>query len=102
MEEYISEPTDLQPENLKQQIEETKQSGGMTFSPGSDEPRKFKQFDIVNDHTDHHFVNGIGNELMLSHVSKQVCALNLIIRHEYHFFMVYLTFSVSSGKKGLV
>ncbi|URE35773.1 hypothetical protein MUK42_33910 [Musa troglodytarum] len=66
-EEYISEPTDLQPEILKQQIEETKQSGGMTFSPGSDEPRKFKQFDIVNDHTDHHFVDGIGNELMLSH-----------------------------------
>ncbi|RRT50261.1 hypothetical protein BHE74_00042425 [Ensete ventricosum] len=81
-EEYISEPTDLQPENLKQQIEETKQNGGMTFSPGSDEPRKFKQFDIVNDHTDHHFVNGIGDELMLSHVSKQVCALNLIICHD--------------------
>ncbi|WOL14577.1 putative ubiquitin-conjugating enzyme E2 24 isoform X2 [Canna indica] len=70
MEEVPFGPTDLQVGILKQQVELIKQTDEPTPSPDNDETGKFKQFDIVNDYSDHHFLVGGGNELIFSQVKK--------------------------------
>ncbi|KAG6530376.1 hypothetical protein ZIOFF_012604 [Zingiber officinale] len=69
-EEFQTEPDDICLGDLKCQVQEIEQTEGLIFVPTNDEPRKFKQFDIVNDHSDHHFVAGTGNQLMLSQIKK--------------------------------
>ncbi|XP_026661380.2 probable ubiquitin-conjugating enzyme E2 24 isoform X4 [Phoenix dactylifera] len=57
---------DLDPVSLKRPVEEAKQSEQPTFLPGNDIPGNFKQFDIVDDYSDHHFLNGIGSGFVSS------------------------------------
>lgn len=72
-EEPLSDEKDLQilgQTILKKDIQVIKD--GKEVSLGSDKPGKFKQFDIVDDYSDHHFVNGTGNGSMLSQVRSQL------------------------------
>lgn len=73
--EFELETTDLRLGILKQHLEGIKQSEEPVLSPDNDEPRKYKQFDIVSDCSDHHFMVGKGNELVLSQVSVQIFIL---------------------------
>ncbi|XP_074574557.1 putative ubiquitin-conjugating enzyme E2 24 isoform X2 [Curcuma longa] len=69
-EDFQTEPADTCLGNLKWQVQEIEQTEELSFVHTNDEPRKFKQFDIVNDHSDHHFVVGTSNPLMLSQIKK--------------------------------
>ncbi|XP_010272451.1 PREDICTED: probable ubiquitin-conjugating enzyme E2 24 isoform X2 [Nelumbo nucifera] len=55
--------------NLKQKIEKDQGEKGLIQS-GSENLVLFKQFDIVSNCKDHHFVNGSGKELILSQMKK--------------------------------
>lgn len=58
-EESQLDGNDIEPQNLKQQVEESELSENLP-SPGGEEPRMFKQFDTVDDYSDHHFVDKTG------------------------------------------
>ncbi|XP_077229678.1 putative ubiquitin-conjugating enzyme E2 24 isoform X2 [Tasmannia lanceolata] len=49
----------------KQQVEQIQENAGISCAEGSKQGQ-IKQFDTVNDYSDHHFVNGIGKGLTLS------------------------------------
>ncbi|XP_020105815.1 probable ubiquitin-conjugating enzyme E2 24 [Ananas comosus] len=61
-EELQPDVDDSQLECTDQQVEAVEQSEKPTLSSESDKPRKFKQFDVVNECFDHHFINESGNE----------------------------------------
>jgi len=47
----------IEPQSLKQQEGEAELQENLTPSPGNETAAMFKQFDIVDDYYDHHFVN---------------------------------------------
>ncbi|KAG1346696.1 putative ubiquitin-conjugating enzyme E2 24 [Cocos nucifera] len=61
---------DLDLENLKQRVEEAKQSEEPTFLSGNGTPTNYKQFDVVDDYSDHHFLNSTGGNLLSSQVTR--------------------------------
>lgn len=96
------EPADICLSNLKWQVQVQgiKQTEEQSFVPTNDEPRKFKQFDIVNDYSDHYFAVGTGNQLILS----QVCAQFLskvntsVTKHTVSWFIFFChSYQVKKG-----
>lgn len=59
-----------QMEVLAQEAEPSEQNDEQSILPGEVRPMDFNKFDMVNDFSDHHFINGIGNGSMLSQVNK--------------------------------
>ncbi|CAL9040314.1 unnamed protein product [Musa banksii] len=57
-------------EILRRETREFKQGEEPIVLPEEDKPIKFKQFNVVNDFSDHHFINGIGDGIMLSQVKR--------------------------------
>ncbi|ONK69125.1 uncharacterized protein A4U43_C05F19610 [Asparagus officinalis] len=54
---------DMEPQSLEQHEEETKLKENVTPPQENENPRMFKQFDIVDDYSDHHFLNNAGKGL---------------------------------------
>lgn len=65
-----SEVDDVLPEDLKQKGEAAKHHEQATFSPGKEKSVQFKQFDIVDDHSDHQLVNCVGKGMAVSLVRR--------------------------------
>ncbi|KAF8409268.1 hypothetical protein HHK36_005342 [Tetracentron sinense] len=55
---------------LKVPVEEAQENNELPYSSCSEKPGQFKQFDMVGDCTDHHFVDVTGKALMLSQVKR--------------------------------
>jgi len=53
--------SNIEPQSLKQQVGEAELQDNLTPSPGIGKPGMFKQFDIVDDYSDHHFVSNTVN-----------------------------------------
>ncbi|WOK95681.1 putative ubiquitin-conjugating enzyme E2 24 isoform X2 [Canna indica] len=60
-EELQFDTQDEQLEIVVQEPKETEQSDGRAILPGEDRPVSFNKFDMVNDFSDHHFINDTGN-----------------------------------------
>ncbi|CAK7336715.1 unnamed protein product [Dovyalis caffra] len=56
--------------NLKPEVKDVKDSKEHQSSSASMRPEQFKQFDMVVDCSDHHFLDGAGNGLALSQVKR--------------------------------
>ena len=56
-EEAHLDGNDIDPQSLKQQVGEVELQENLTASSGNENPGMFKQFDIVDDYSDHHFAN---------------------------------------------
>ncbi|URE40355.1 hypothetical protein MUK42_18200, partial [Musa troglodytarum] len=57
-------------EILRRETIEFKQGDEPIILPEDDKPIKFKQFNVVNDFSDHHFINGIGDGIARSQVKR--------------------------------
>ncbi|XP_072994791.1 probable ubiquitin-conjugating enzyme E2 24 [Typha latifolia] len=69
-EEMHLDVENLEPECLEQQKEQTEQSEEPTSSTENDKTMKFKQFDTVDEYSDHHFVNDWDNRSTISQVKR--------------------------------
>ncbi|XP_072955847.1 probable ubiquitin-conjugating enzyme E2 24 [Typha angustifolia] len=69
-EELQSGVDNFQLECLKQQKEVVEQNEKLTSPIENDKITKFKQFDVINESSDHHFANGIGTEKLSSQVRR--------------------------------
>ncbi|KAF8390972.1 hypothetical protein HHK36_023272 [Tetracentron sinense] len=74
---WIDEPPlivdDLQPfreESLEKQVKQAQEHKEVSFSSDSKNPGQFKQFDMVSDCSEHHFIDGGGKGLILSQVKN--------------------------------
>ncbi|KAK6932574.1 Ubiquitin-conjugating enzyme E2 [Dillenia turbinata] len=57
-------------EKSTEQVEEALDNEEPSLSSGSNSPKQFRQFDMVTDCSDHHFVNGAGKGLPVSQVKR--------------------------------
>ncbi|KAG6536969.1 hypothetical protein ZIOFF_002047 [Zingiber officinale] len=64
---------EFQMEVLAQEAGPSEQNDELSIFPGEVRPMDFNKFDMVNDFSDHHFINGIGNGSMLSQAKRGWC-----------------------------